>query len=105
MALNKLGHPDKSIRLFHDLIHFGKENANKDYRIDYFAVSLPGMSVFEPDFTVSNKAFCYYLIGLGYLGLGRENIEKAIFYFDKTLELDSNHQGAIIHKAYSLELV
>ena len=66
--------------------------------IDYFAVSLPDLLVFEADLTLRNKIHCLYLLALGNLGLGNSHFEKAEHLFDEVLALDKNHQGAIIHK-------
>ena len=38
------------------------------------------------------------MVGLGLLGLGNDNIDKAKKYFDEVLSLDVNHQSAAIHK-------
>ena len=50
------------------------------------------------DLNIRNKVHCLYLIALGNLGLGNGYSEKAEHYFNKILEKDINHQGAIIHK-------
>jgi hypothetical protein len=42
-----------------------------------------------------NKAHCYYLIGLGKLGL--EQIEESKTFLNKVLELDNTNQNAIIY--------
>ena len=58
-------------------------------RVGYFAVSLPDFLIFNEDWTKKNKAHCWFLMGLGNLGLGYR--EKAEECFKKTLELDSFH--------------
>lgn len=58
-------------------------------RIEYFAVSLPDFLIFEEDLNIRNQAHCYYLIGLGKLGLGK--LEEADAAFKRVLELDVNH--------------
>jgi hypothetical protein len=67
-------------------------------RIDYFAVSLPDLLVFDADLSLRNKIHCLYLIGLGKLGLGNGSVEEAQRLFEEVLSLDNNHQGAQIHK-------
>ena len=62
------------------------------------AASLPDLLVFEEDLNSKNKIHCLYMVGLGLLGLGNDNIDKAKKYFDEVLSLDANHQGAAIHK-------
>jgi len=66
--------------------------------IDYFAVSLPDLLVFDADLNLLNKIHCLYLMGLGNLGLGNEHIEKAQDFFEQVLKLDNNHQGVLTHQ-------
>jgi hypothetical protein len=40
-----------------------------EVKIDYFAVSLPNLLIFEDDLKARNQVHCYFLQGLGYLGL------------------------------------
>lgn len=63
--------------------------------MDYFAVSYPDLQIFEEDLTRKNQAHCYYLMGLGNLGL--KNMEKAAQYFKDTLKLDPHHLNARIY--------
>ena len=65
-------------------------------RIDYFAVSLPDFLIFEDDLNKKNQTHCYYLMGLGKMGLGRN--EEAYADFEKALELDGNHQNCQIYQ-------
>ena len=55
------------------------------------AVSYPELMIYNEDFTRKNMAHCYYVIGLGNLGLG--NMEKAREAFEKTLSLDRSHNN------------
>ena len=43
-----------------------------------------------------NKIHCYYLAGLGHLGLG--NLSEAKQYLDKVIDMDPGHLGATIHQ-------
>ena len=94
----KLGHPSKAAAIFKSLIDFGLAHFNDQISIDYFAVSLPDLLVFDADLNLRNKVHCYYLMALGNLGLGIDYVEKAEAFFDQVLEQDKNHQGALIHK-------
>lgn len=96
LALQKLGNDENANTLFSKLIRHGAEHLNDVVRIDYFAVSLPDLLVFEQDLSIRNQIHCHYMMGLGYLGLG-EN-KKAQEQFDFVLNLDLNHQGARTHK-------
>jgi len=82
-------------RKFNKLIEYGEKHIVDTVKIDYFAVSLPDMQIFDDDLTQRNINHCNFMIGLGYLGLTQK--EKSDFYFKKVLENDNNHLGAIIH--------
>ena len=75
LAWRKLGEPEKADAIFRRFIAFGEQHQDDVIRIDYFAVSLPDMLVFDIDLDLRNKIHCQYLIALGHLGLGNE--EKA----------------------------
>jgi len=87
----KLGEPARAEKIFRKLIRFGKAHMNDTVRIDYFAVSLPDLLVFDADLQLRNRIHCLYLQALGYRGLGEESRAKALY--DEVLRLDTNHQG------------
>ena len=98
MAWMQLGDTGKAAEIFMRLADFGHTHLNDDISIDYFAVSLPDLLIFDADLNIRNKIHCLYLMGLGNLGLGKEYLQTAAQYFDEVLQLDTNHQGALIHK-------
>ena len=98
LAWQKLGQHARAEAIFHRLIGFGENHLNDTVEIDYFAVSLPDLLVFDADLNLLNHAHCFYMMGLGYLGLDHEPVNKAQELFDRVLSLDINHQGALIHK-------
>lgn len=89
LAWAALGNIDKANGRFHKLIDHGEKHLFDNCRIDYFAVSLPDLAIWEDDLNVRNKIHCYYVMGLGHLGLG--NMDKAKEYLGKVMELDVNH--------------
>lgn len=90
-----LGEQDKARAIFDKLLAFGRHHLNDRVQIDYFAVSLPDLLVFEADLDKKNRIHCHYLQGLGYLGLGKtEEAKKA---FTLALAEDENHMGARVH--------
>lgn len=95
LAWLKLGEPGKAKKIFESFVSFGEEHLNDNVSIDYFAVSLPDMLVFDMDIKLRNTVHCKYLIGLGYLGLF--NLTRAKAYLEEVLQLDSNHQGASVY--------
>ncbi len=95
LAWLKLGNVMESQHRFTALIKYGEQHLDDGVQIDYFAVSLPDFLVFEDDLNKRNKIHCHYMIGLGNLGL--QEMEKARTQFTEVLQLDPNHQGAIMH--------
>ncbi len=91
----QLGQAGKAKKIFNALIEFSNKHINDDIRIDYFAVSLPDLLVFDQDLNHKNKVHCHYLAGLGHLGL--QQYEAAATSFKTVLDGDCNHQGAITH--------
>lgn len=101
LALKKLGRHDQANRRFNKLIDYGEKHLFENVTIDYFAVSLPEFLIFDEDLNRQNKIHCRYLMGLGYLGMGRlDNGKKELL---KVLEMDVNHQGAVAHLSLKQE--
>jgi len=96
LALLKLGRVDEANSRFDKLIAFGEKHLEEQIKLDYFAVSLPDLLIWDDDLTFRNKIHCLYMLGLGYLGYG--NTEKAKLYLQKAAEMDVNHQGVQVHK-------
>ena len=92
LAWYKLNEIEKGRLIFQKLIDFGKKHYNDKVTIDYFAVSLPDLLVFDADLDKRNKTHAQYLIGLGYLGLGEYDTAKE--ELTKVLRAHVNHQGA-----------
>lgn len=98
LAWKKLHHDDRADALFTRLIQYGEDHLNDNVKLDYFAVSLPDMLVFDADLSECNQLHCYYLMALGNLGLGNGHTQQAIACFDTILRLDINHLGAIAQR-------
>ncbi|RRB00861.1 DUF5107 domain-containing protein [Larkinella rosea] len=98
LAWKKLGQHERAEKIFKTLISFGETHLNDTIKIDYFAVSLPDLLVFDADLNERNRIGCQYLMGLGYLGLGNGHIDRAMACFDSALASDRNHQGAALHR-------
>lgn len=95
LAWRKLGNEAKARGRFYKLIQHGQQHLFDNVKIDYFAVSLPDLLIWEDDLNIRNAVHCNFVMALGHLGLGEK--EKAAEFFKKVLELDNNHQGAMIH--------
>ncbi len=97
LAMSKLGKNGEAKTCFDKLIAFGEKHLNEEIKLDYFAVSLPDLLIWDDDLTFRNKIHCHYMLGLGYLGYG--NFEKANFHLQKASQMDVNHQGVQVHLA------
>ncbi len=95
LALQKLDQEDEAISIFNKLVAYGQSHMNDQIQMDYFAVSLPDFLVFEVDLNTHNKMHCHFMLGLGYLGIGK--IEAAKEHLAAVLALDPSHLGATLH--------
>ncbi|GAA3612839.1 DUF5107 domain-containing protein [Flavivirga amylovorans] len=93
MALIKLKENKEATKRFDKLINFGKEHMNDAVKIDYFAVSLPDLLIWEEDLNQKNKTHCNYLMALGYKG---KNMNKeSLQCFRSILKYDNAHIGIL----------
>ena len=99
LAWLKLGRPEQAHQIFQRLKTFGMTHMQDPVSIDYFAVSLPDLLVFDVNLSFRNKIHCLYLIALGDLGLAMATPSELEGAFDAVLKLDGNHQGALVHRS------
>jgi tetratricopeptide (TPR) repeat protein len=95
LALLKLDNKNEAKRRFQNLIGYGKKHIDNKVKLDYFAVSLPDLLIWDEDLNTRNRIHCEYLIGLGEMGLG--NTDMAISSFTKVMDKDNYHLPAFIH--------
>ena len=92
LCYRKLGQEDKARSLFHKLVNYGKQHLYEHQTMDYFAVSLPDLLIWDGDLDLQDRIHCLYMLALGYEGLGdRQRAER---YLAEVEQLDINHQGA-----------
>ncbi len=91
LALQKLGRTGEANGRFYKLVNYGKQHLFDRVVMDYFAVSLPDLLIWEDSLDRKNEIHCKYMLALGYYGLG--NKDKARRYLDEIRQLDINHQG------------
>lgn len=96
LALLKLNRKAEADLRFEKLVNYAKEHINDHVSIDYFAVSLPDLTIWEDDLDKRNKIHCLYMQGLGYLGL--KQIDKAAESFDEVLAIEKGHLGVVVHQ-------
>ncbi len=91
LALRRLGREDESHGRFYRLINYGKQHVFEKQTMDYFAVSLPDLLIWEDSLDTKNLIHCKYMLALGYFGMGDR--QKALQYLSEVEALDNNHQG------------
>lgn len=90
-ALLKLGKIAEAKQCFVRLADYGRKNLGRKVRIDYFAVSLPDLLIWDDDPDLRNTVHCKYMMALGYGGLGRE--KEALDLIGEVTKTDVSHQG------------
>ncbi len=91
LCYRALGEEDKARSLFNKLMSYGEQHIYDNITMDYFAVSLPDLLVWNGNLTQANRIHCNYMLALGYYGLG--NSEKARKYTEIAASMDINHLG------------
>jgi tetratricopeptide (TPR) repeat protein len=92
-ALRALGCEDAARGRFNRLIAHAQAHLHDDAQIDYFAVSLPNLLIFDDNPNTRNRIHCLYIMALGEQGL--HNLDRARALFAEVLRLDPNHEGAV----------
>ncbi|WP_417444503.1 DUF5107 domain-containing protein [Joostella sp.] len=101
LALLKLGNTSEANERFENLINYGKTHIKDHVKLDYFAVSLPDLLIWDEDLDQRNKIHCQFLIGLGCLGL--QNFNEARVNFENVVVDDLYHSQAQIHLKMALK--
>jgi tetratricopeptide (TPR) repeat protein len=95
LAWRQLGETARSEAIFTRLLTYGQQHLADEVKLDYFAVSLPDLLMFEEDLSERNALHCRYLMGLGYLGLNQ--LPAAEETLAAVLAQDGRHAGARVH--------
>lgn len=98
LCYRALGKEKHALALFHKLVNYGEQHLFDKVRMDYFAVSLPDLLIWEDSLDLKNQIHCKYMLALGHKGLG--NLEQSQRYAEEVLRLDINHAG--IHSLLSI---
>ena len=69
LALKALGRDDEAEVKFRKLTDYGRAHIDDHVVMDYFAVSLPDLAIWDEDLTERNRAHCRLMISLGETGL------------------------------------
>lgn len=103
LAWEKLMEFEVADTLFQRLVGWGKEHLNEGAAIDFFAVSLPDLLVFDDDLSQRHSIHCRYMIALGMLG--QKKYAEAARFFDEVLQAEPSHIGANLHRKLLPEAV
>lgn len=95
LALLKLGQKEEAFLRFSNLVAYGNEHINDDVKLDYFAISLPDLLIWEENLNKRNQIHCHYLIGLGKMGLNE--LSEANQALSHVITVDTYHIAARIH--------
>lgn len=91
MAFRALGDEAHARSSFNRLVDYGKQHFHDKVVMDYFAVSLPDLQVWDGSLDDMNRIHCLYMLALGYAGLG--DTAHTSRYIAEGKAMDSNHQG------------
>ncbi len=89
LALLRLGRVGEARGRFFKLVNYGKQHLFDHVTMDYFAVSLPDLQIWEGDLDLANRVHCLFMLALGYYGLGDK--AHARRYLGEASQLDHNH--------------
>lgn len=95
LSLLKLKRAKEAHARFGNLIAYGQQHMDDNVKMDYFAVSFPGLMILDDDLNKRNRVHCHYVMALGYTGLGE--VEKAAWHFNAISDMDISHQGTHVH--------
>ncbi len=93
-----LGLSDKASGLFYKLINYGEKHIFDEVRMDYFAVSLPDLLIWDDDLNVRNRVHCHYMLSLGNWGIGEQR--KALHHLQAAETLNNNHAGIATFRTF-----
>ena len=91
LCYRKLEMEAKASGLFYKLINYGEKHIFDTVRMDYFAVSLPDLQIWDGDLQLRHQVHCHYMLALGYWGMGDKG--KAHRYLNEAERHDMNHIG------------
>ena len=89
LAYRRLGDNDKANSLCYRLLNYGRQHIFDQVHMDYFAVSLPDLLIWDGDLNEKNRIHCNLMMALGYLGLG--DTKRGLRFLEKVECLDINH--------------
>ena len=95
LAWQQLEKTERASETFQQLINYGEEHINDEVSIDYFAVSLPNLLIFDDDLNLRNRIHCNFMKALGFFGKGKFLEAKSIL--ENILQMEAMHFGTKTH--------
>ena len=92
LALKALGRNEEAAGKFASLKSYGEAHLDDNVTMDYFAVSLPDLLIWDDDLQARNRIHCLFMTALGEFGLGESG--EARKHLREVMAADINHQGA-----------
>ncbi len=89
LSLQRLGREAAAKKLLNQLLDYGRELAEAEVKIDYFATSLPTMLLFDDDLKYRQETTAKFLQTQALWGLGKQKKAKALLA--EVLKRDPNH--------------
>lgn len=89
LSYRALGEENKARSCFNKLIQYGKQHYHDKVRMDYFAVSLPDLLIWDDSLDTRNRVHCLFMLALGSIGLGE--FKKGEKYLAEAIALDPSH--------------
>ena len=79
----------KANSICYKLINYGQQHLFHKVTMDYFAVSLPDLLIWDNDLQLQNTIHCNLIMALGHIGLG--HTEKGLQFLAEVERLNVNH--------------
>lgn len=92
LALKALGRNEEAAERFASLKSYGEAHIDDKVTMDYFAVSLPDLLIWDEDLQARNRVHCLFMKALGEFGLGETGGARK--HLREVMAADINHQGA-----------
>ncbi len=96
LALKALQKNEEAKSCFDKLILYGQTHLDDRVHIDYFAVSLPDLLIFDEDLDEKNRVHCLFMAALGHIGNGQK--EQAREIMARIANENPNHAGIAVHR-------
>lgn len=98
LAFRALGDEKRARSYFNRLVDYGKQHLHEKVVMDYFAVSLPDLQVWDGSLDEMSRIHCLYMLALGYAGLGDKAHSDR--YLSEVEKMNINHQGIQSFKTF-----